>query len=150
MKRIALMTLVLASLAITAQAQSRVTNIDLEGKWKMVFDFDEDDLEEGIEDSFWLGSIVSGPMSGFVMDILEEIDIQMEFLDNGRLKVTVEAFGDKEVEYEEWYLTSDGELILGDDDDDDEVWMLDGNKLYQYDKKSKGRLEKQEVFLVKK
>ncbi len=149
MKRIALMTIVLAILAVSVQAQSRVTERDLEGKWKMIFDFDEEDLEEGIEDSFWLGSIVSGPLSGFVMDILDEIDIQMEFLEGGKLKMTVVAFGDKDVEYEEWHLTSEGELLIGDDDDD-EVWMLEGNKLYQYDKNSRGRLERQEVYLVKR
>ena len=67
----------------------------------------------------------------------------------GKLKITVDAFGEEEVEYDEWYLTSKGELIIGDDDED-EVWMLEGKKLYQYDKLSRGRLEKQEVFLVKR
>lgn len=148
MKRIALITLVGLMMVVFAQAQSKVTKSDLRGEWKMVFDFDEKDLEEGIEDSFWIGSIFSGPLSGFVMDILDEIDIQMEFLDGGKLKITVDAFGEKEVEYEEWILTSKGELLIGDDDDD-EVWLLEADKLYQYKKLSRGRLEKQEVFLVK-
>ncbi len=115
----------------------------------MVFDFDEDDMEEEIEDSFWLGSLFSGPLSSFVVDLLEDIDIQMEFLDGGKLKISVEAFGEEDVEYEEWYINSHGELILGDDDDD-EIWLFENGKLYQYDKKSKGRLEKQQVFLVRR
>lgn len=131
-----------------SQAQTKVKESDLRGEWKMVFDFDEEDLEEGIEDSFWLGSIVSGPMSGFVMSILEDIDIRMEFLDGGKLKISVEAFDDKETEYDRWRLTSKGELVIGDDDDD-EVWMLDGKKLYQYERKG-GHLERQEVYMVRK
>jgi hypothetical protein len=149
MKRIILLTAVSMILIVSAQAQSKVSKKDLRGEWKMVFDFDEEDLEEGIDDNFWLGSIISGPMSGFVMDILDEIDIQMEFLDGGKLKITVDAFGEEEVEYDKWYLTSKGELVIGDDDED-EVWMLEGKKLYQYDKLSRGRLEKQEVFLVRR
>jgi len=149
MKKFTLFLVIISFLAITANAQSKVTKSDLEGKWKMVFDFNEDNLEEEIEDSFWLGSLVSGPLSSFVIDLLEDIDIQMEFLDGGRLKISVEAFGEEDVEYEEWYINSRGELVLGDDDDD-EIWLFEDNKLYQYDKKSKGRLEKQQVFLVRR
>ena len=151
MKNFTLVLSMCLFLAFTSEAQKKVRESDLRGQWKMVFDFDEEDLEDEIEDSFWLGTIVSGPLSGFVKDILDDIEIQMEFLDGGKLKITVEAYGDEDVEYEEWYITSAGELVLGDgDDDDDEVWLLEGNKLYQYDKKSQGRLERQEVFLVRK
>jgi len=149
MKRIILLTAVWMMMIVSVQAQSKVSKNDLRGAWKMVFDFDEKDLSEEIEDNFWLGSIFSGPLSGFVMDILDKIDIQMEFMEGGKLKITVNAFGEEEVEYDDWYLTSKGELIIGDDDED-EVWMLEGNKLYQYDKLSRGRLERQEVFLVKR
>ena len=97
MKKFTLFLVIISFLAITANAQSKVTKSDLEGKWKMVFDFNEDNLEEEIEDSFWLGSLVSGPLSSFVIDLLEDIDIQMEFLDGGRLKISVEAFGEEDV-----------------------------------------------------
>ncbi len=149
MKKSAFFLILLGFLAFAVNSQSKVTEKDLEGKWKMVFDFDEDDMEEEIEDSFWLGSLFSGPLSSFVVDLLEDIDIQMEFLDGGKLKISVEAFGEEDVEYEEWYINSHGELILGDDDDD-EIWLFENGKLYQYDKKSKGRLEKQQVFLVRR
>ena len=149
MKKSTFFLILLGFLAFTANSQSKVTEKDLEGKWKMVFDFDDEDMEEEIEDSFWLGNLISGPLSSFVVDLLEDIDIQMEFLDGGRLRISVEAFGDEDVDYDEWYINSHSELVLGDDDKD-EIWLFDGNKLYQYDKKSKGRLEKQQVFLVKR
>ncbi len=149
MKKSALFLALICFLSISANAQTKVTERDLEGKWKMVFDFNEKDMKEEIEDSFWLGSLISGPLSSFVVALLEDIDIQMEFIDGGKLKITVEVFGEEDVVYEEWYINSHSELVLGDDDDD-EIWMFEDNKLYQYDKKSKGRLEKQQVFLVQR
>ena len=151
MKKSTLFLALICFLTISVNAQTKVTEYDLEGKWKMVFDFNEKDMKEEIEDDYWLGSLISGPLSHFVVDLLENIDIQMEFLNGGKLKITVEAFGEEEIVYEEWYINSHGELVLGDDDDDDdEIWMFEDNKLYQYDKKSKGRLEKQQVFLVQR
>ena len=150
MKKSTLFLALICFLTISVNAQTKVTEHDLEGKWKMVFDFNEKDMKEEIEDDYWLGSLISGPLSHFVVDLLENIDIQMEFLNGGKLKITVEAFGEEEFVYAEWYISSHGELVLGDDDDDDEIWMFEDNKLYQYDKKSKGRLEKQQVFLVQR
>ncbi len=149
MKKSVMLPLIICSLSFSAIAQSKVTDRDLEGEWKMVFDFSKKDLEEDIEDSYWLGSLFSKPLSRFVVNLLEDVDIQMEFLQEGRLKITVEAYGKEDVEYEEWYINSHGELVLGDDDDN-EIWLFEDNKLFQYDKKSKGRLEKQPVFLVRR
>ena len=134
-----------------AVSQDKVREKDLKGDWKMVIDVDFDEMEEEMEEDSWFGWAVAGAMSGLVEDILEEIDIQMKFMDGGKLKITVDAYGDEEVEYGEWYINRDGQLVIVDEDeegdDDDEVWMMDGDKLVSYEITSSGKLERQEVYM---
>ena len=148
MKSVALSLSIVLLFGLNIQAQQKVKERDLRGQWKMVFDIDEDFIEEEIEDEDlpWFGSLVAESVSGLVFNILDEIDVQFEFQDDHRLKVMVHVFGEDEVEYAKWYIDSKGALILDDDDRDDDVWLFDKGRLVAYEREN-GKLERQPVYL---
>lgn len=151
-----LTSLVLIVLCVTVGfAQDKVKERDLKGEWKMIIDIDfdeiEDEIEEDMEEESWFGWAVAGAMSGLVEDVLDEIDIKMKFMDEGKLKITVDAYGEEEIEYGEWYINGDGQLVIidedEDEDDDDDVWMMDGKNLVSFEVTSRGKLERQQVYM---
>ncbi|GJM28118.1 MAG: hypothetical protein DHS20C17_07530 [Cyclobacteriaceae bacterium] len=148
MKFAALSLLMVFLLSFGLHAQKKVKEHDLKGHWKMVFDFDEDFIEQELEDQDipWLGRFMVEGVSGFVLNILDDIDISMEFERDNKLKIIVNAFGEEEVEYAKWYIDSRGGLVLDDDDDDNDIWLFDHGKLYAYEREN-GHLERQPVFL---
>lgn len=117
--------LLLFGISLTAQAQSRVDERKLLGIWKLEIEVDKD------ADSAF-GRIVQNSVEGF----LDEIDIYMEFRKDNELVVTVNAFGEKEVEYSDWYINDAGELKIGDSEhfetDDDDVWLFRGDRLESF------------------
>ena len=116
----------------------------------MVFDFDEDYIEEALdsEDIPWFGRIVAESVTGLVFNILDEVYIQFEFQRDHRLKIIVDVFGEREVEYAHWHIDSQGGLVLDDDDDDDDVWLFEGDRLVAYEKHHR-TLKKQPIYLVR-
>lgn len=127
-----------------ANAQTRVHYKDLSGTWKLEINIDEEDLEEG--NTAW-DRIVSKTVDG----VLDEIDIYFEFKRENELRVVVDVFGEREVEYSEWHI-DDGALYFGDSehfDIDDSIWMFDGGNLAAYNEDRRGRLVKdnQNVYL---
>jgi len=150
MKSIALSLMLVLFIGFNAQAQGKVKERDLRGQWKMVFDFDEDFIEEELDskDIPWFGRMVAESVSSFVFNILDEIDIQFEFQPDHRLKILIEVFGEREVEYAHWYINSRGALVLDDDDNDDDVWLFEGDRLVAYEKYHRS-LKKQPVYLVR-
>ncbi len=148
MKSIALSILLVLLLGVNVQAQKKVKERDLKGQWQLVFDFDEEFIENELEqeDVPWLGKIIATGVSGIVLDILDEVDISFEFQKENRLKIIVDAFGEESIEYAHWYIDSQGGLILDDDDDDNDIWLFNRGKLYAYEKHH-GQLERQPVFL---
>lgn len=163
MKKLLAAFLILASSA-SAIAQDKVREKDLLGEWKLVIDVREE-IEDDIRDEDnWLAERFAKAISNFALNIVEDIDIKMDFREDGELKISVNVFGARETEYAEWEINSRGELIIKDEDrgrrsrrsrnfnigDDDDVWMMDGKRLVSYDKGYRGRLKKQsEVYLVK-
>ncbi len=152
--------------AAAVQAQSKVKERDLIGEWELVIDLDEvrDEIEEEIEEeNRWVASFARS-ISNFALDVVESIDITMDFRDNGEVKIIVEVMGEREVEYSEWFINNDGELIIEDDDDnrwrrnkssrididDADVWMMEDGKLQAYEKSRRGRLEKKKEVYMKK
>ena len=149
MKSITLSLTLILLLGFSAHGQKKVKERDLKGHWKMVFDFDEDFIEQEIdtEDVPWLGKIIASGVSGIVFEIIDEIDITFEFQENNRLKIMVDVFGEEEVEYARWHIDSKGGLVLDDDDHDgDDIWLFDKGKLYAYEKHYDG-LERQPIYL---
>jgi len=153
MKKLLLILTLFCLVNYSLTAQDKVKEKALKGEWKMVFDIDEEDLEKEIEEESWFGWMVASSVSEFVADLMDEIDIRMEFEDGGDLKITVYAFGEKEVEGAVWYINRDGELIItdeGDDDDEDEVWMFVEENLVLFEKSRSGRLEDKPVYMVRR
>lgn len=151
MKRLYTSLLMLILFTSFALGQDRVKERDVKGEWKMIIDIDYEEMEEDMEEDSWFGWVISDAVSGIVENVLDGMEIHFRFMDNGKLKVTVDVFGEEEVEYCEWFINGDGQLVIVDEDDDfsdeDEVWLLEGEDLISYHKKSDGRLERQEVFL---
>ena len=121
-----------------SQAQTRkVTEDKLKGIWKLVIDIDKDEVADEIqeEDGVFARLFVKSVL-GFVDGVLDEVDIRFEFKSNNRLKVTVNALGEEETEYSEWYINKKGRLILKDTDSfksDDDYWLFEGDVLVSYD-----------------
>lgn len=165
MKRIFTLML-LAIFCLSAQAQDKVKEKDIIGQWDLIIDLDEieEEIERDLEDEHWLASRFAKSISNFALDIVSEIDIRMDFRENGEVKISVDAFGARETEYAEWYINRDGELVIDEDDrgrrrsrgrsfnfgDDNDVWMMDGDRLVAFDRGYRGKLKKQEVYMVKR
>ncbi|MCE7992205.1 MAG: hypothetical protein HEP71_09505 [Roseivirga sp.] len=160
-----LFTLMLAAtVSVSAFSQSEVKEKDIIGQWDLIIDLDEieDEIERDLEDENWLAARFAKSISNFALDIVGEIDIRMDFREDGEVKISVNAFGARETEYAEWYINRDGELVIEDDDnrrrrdrrinigDDDDVWLMKGDKLVSYEKGYRGRLKRQEVYMVKR
>lgn len=139
MKKLLIIVPLLFLVVFANNAQGKkVKERDVLGTWRLVIDVDMEELEDDIEDEDNpFARVVMRSVSGLVDGILDNLDIYFEFRDNGRLKVTVDAFGVDEVEYSEWYINRRGELIIEDTDsfntDDDDYWMFDGDLLVAYD-----------------
>ena len=162
-----IIALMLFGAVSAVQAQSKVKEKDLIGEWELVIDLDEvrDELEEELEEEeHWLVGRFAKSISNFALDIVEGIDITMDFRDNGEVKIIIEVMGEREIEYSEWFINDDGELIIEDDDNDRwrrnrnsrvgiadaDVWMMEGGKLQAYEKGRRGRLEKKKEVYMRK
>ena len=162
-----LFTLMLAlCCCVAVQAQSRVTEKELIGEWKMILDLDEieDEIKRDLEDENWLARRFANSLADLALDLVDQVDVNLDFREGGEVRIEIDIFGHDEVEYAEWYINKDGELIIEDEDrrsrrrgrrsfhfgDDHDVWMMEGNRLVSYDRGYRGRLEKQEVYMVKR
>lgn len=152
MKKIILFALV-AFVSLSTFSQSKVKSKDIEDKtWKLVINIDEELDEakrEAEEEDSFLGEVIVNSVSGLVSGIMDELEIYMEFRANGEVKVTVEAFGEREVEYSEWSIDSKGRLHISDTDrfqtDDDDYWMMEDGVLVSFEED--GELN-ENVYLV--
>ena len=158
MKKLFALTLFM-SMSLGAMAQQKVKEKDVIGEWQLMIDIDREDIEEEIEEEEnWLARSFARSISSFALDIVESIDIEFELRPNGDLRIEVEVIGEREVEYAEWYINRDGQLIIeaeeGNDHvhiDDIDVFMMKDGKLRAYEKSKRGRLyEKEEIYLEKK
>ena len=162
MKRI-ITTLLMIGISLGAYAQSKVQEKDILGEWKLVIDV-RDEIEDDIrEEDNWLAERFAKAVANFALDIIDELDIRMDFREDGEVKIYVDVFGVHETEYASWKINKDGALEIEDDwrgrerrsrkfdiSSDHDVWMMDGKKLVAYDRGYSGRLKKQEVYMVKK
>ncbi|MFY0593484.1 hypothetical protein [Roseivirga sp.] len=168
MKKIAA-ALLLVMVGASLSAQSKVREKDILGQWDLVIDVDEarDEIEEELEEEeSWIARRFARGISNFALDIVESIDIRFDFREDGELKMSLNVLGEREVEYLEWFINKDGELIIEDDDsdrrrgrnnrsfhfsNDDDVWLMKDGKLQAFEKTRRGRLEiKEEVYLKKR
>jgi len=137
-KRILTLTLLMAAITFSVTAQKKLKYSDLEGKkWKLTIDIAEEIEEELDESDSFFERLVIKSVSGLVDNILDEIDIYFEFEKDNELKVTVYAFGDREVEYTEWWINKDGALVIDDTDNfksrHNSKWYLVDDIIVAYD-----------------
>lgn len=135
-----LILLFLTASAYHAQAQSKVSSKELIGNWKLIIDLDEEfekakeDMED--EDSF-IGEIVLSSVSGLVSGVLDQIEIYMDFQPDGEVRVIVEAFGEREIEYSEWSIDKKGRLFISDtksfSTDDSDYWLMEDGVLLLFE-----------------
>ncbi|MFT4736275.1 MAG: hypothetical protein ACI8QD_001115 [Cyclobacteriaceae bacterium] len=135
-----------------SQAQEKVTKDKLLGNWKLVIDIEEElDQEAEEEDNMFAKMIITG-VSGLVEGIMENIDVYFEFQSDGEVRIKIDAFDEREVEYAKWYISNRGELIIEDFEsdnisfDNDDVWMMDGKRLVSFD--DDGSME-ENVYMVR-
>lgn len=160
MKRLFIATMLLA-LSVSAMSQTKVKEKDILGQWKLVINVDRDDIERDLEDEHWLARRFARSVSNFALDIVEGIDVRMDFREDGEVKIRVEVMGIRETEYAEWYINRDGALVIDDDDrrgrrrdihiGDNDAWMMDGDRLVAVDHRGrKTRDNDAEVYMVKR
>ena len=122
-----------------AYSQDKVKEKHLLGNWKMIIDV-EDAFEEAKadldEDDSILGKVVLSSVSGLVSGLLDELEIYMEFLPKGELKIMVNAFGEVETEYATWSIDKDGRLFLENTESvfsgDSDYWLFHDDVLVSY------------------
>jgi len=125
--------------ALTSHAQKKLREKDLIGQWKMVINLDEgfDKAKEELEDddNEFLAKFLLGSIEGLASTILDEIDIYMDFEEGGKVRVIIEAFDEKEIEYSEWSINSKGHLLIKDGKNDIDIdhWELEDDLLVGYD-----------------
>jgi uncharacterized protein YneR len=138
-------------LVLFANAQKKkVRERDLDGVWKMVIKIDKEEVADELDDEDNIfAKIIAKSVVGIVDDVLNEIDIRFEFKSNNRLKVTVNAFGEEEVEYSEWKINKKGQLIIENVDSfdsEEDYWLFEGDILVAYDNDNDGPSEN--IYLV--
>ncbi len=116
------------------QAQTKITENFLLGTWDLTIDIDEQLREvedEARETESIFESVILSTVSGAISGILDRIDISLEFEKGGDVKIIVDAFGEREIEYTEWSIDNRGRLHIDDSEsfssDYSKVWMRDGN-----------------------
>ncbi len=113
-------------IAVPAAAQDRVDPDMLSGTWKLEIDIDPSEGESA------LARIAIKLATG----LMDEIEIRFGFMDDHRLRVMVNAFGNKDEDWSRWEITEDGYLALGNSDHfdvEDTVWYADGDRLVAFD-----------------
>lgn len=147
--------ILICSLFLTTALQAqKVKEKDLIGNWKLIINleeaFEEAEMEMKEDDSV-LGKIVLSSVSGLVTGILDEIEIYMEFKPKGELKIMVNAFGEKEVEYSSWDIDKQGRLYIKDTNsyssDDHDYWILQDDVLVSIDEGNS--VPDKNVYMVK-
>lgn len=145
------MIIPLMFLVLFANAQKKkVKERDLDGVWKLVIDIDKEEIADELDDEDNIfARIIAKSVIGIVDDVLDEIDIRFEFKSNNRLKVTVNAFGEEEVDYSTWKINKKGQLIIEEVDNfdsEEDYWLFEGDILVAYD--DDGDEPSENVYLV--
>ncbi len=130
---------VLATVSVSAQAQTKISVEDLPGEWQLVISLDEEinEAENAIE------RMAIKAAAG----LLDEIDIRLFFESDGVARLDVQAFGkDAEVDEDEdlsWEITRHGGLVLGESDrfdsGEDTIFFREGGLLVAFEQNADGK-----------
>ena len=134
-----LITAAFIAISFSAQAQ-KPNEKKLMGTWHMVIDIDAA-MKESQKDLNLFERMIVGSVSGFVDQVLEMVDITIEFKPKGKalLKVDGPDVEDKETTELTWQINANGDLIIDDYESDqahvnmDNLWRLEGDRLQSYE-----------------
>lgn len=134
-----LITAAFIAISFSAQAQ-KLNEKKLMGTWHMVIDIDAA-MKESQKDLNLFERMIVGSVSGFVDQVLEMVDITIEFKPKGKalLKVDGPDVEDKETTELTWQINANGDLIIDDYESDqahvnmDNLWRLEGDRLQSYE-----------------
>ena len=134
-----LITAAFIAISFSAQAQ-KLNEKKLMGTWHMVIDIDAA-MKESQKDLNLFERMIVGSVSGFVDQVLEMVDITIEFKPEGKalLKVDGPDVEDKETTELTWHHHPSGGIIIDDYESDqaqvnfDSIWRLEGDRLQSYD-----------------
>ncbi len=134
-----LLTLALLLINTAGFSQKKLTEKDVIGNWKMVIEIDKameeakEELEE--EEDNLLSQMILSATSGLVTGIMENIDISITFLKDGKAEVRVDAYDEKELEYTTWWIEN-GRLFIDDTESmntDNDYWVMRDGILFSVD-----------------
>lgn len=135
-KTLTLLALSLVSLSVSF-GQSKLTENELIGTWKMVIELDEDMAEldrEAKESETLLAEVILNSVSAVIEGVLDNVNIYMDFERGGRATMLIDAFDEKEDDEDtKWYIKS-GHLYIDDtdtfDSDGDDYWVMRDGVLF--------------------
>lgn len=120
---------------------------DLVGStFELVIDIDQDAIEADLDDASFFAEMIGDAVLNLVDNVLEGIDITLEFKRNHEVIIEVEAFGTHEINYSTWQI-EDGYLFIEDENENhhfksDDKWVKKGDRIVSVD-------ENEHVFLKK-
>ena len=134
-----LILVALMSISSNAVAQ-KFNEKQLMGSWDMVIDIDAA-MKDAKKDLNLFEKMIVSSVSGFVDQVLELVDITIEFKPKGKalLKVDGPDVEDKETTELSWQINPNGDLIIDDFESDqahvnmDNIWRLEGDRLQSYE-----------------
>jgi hypothetical protein len=132
----------------------KINEKELMGSWHMVIDIDAA-MKEAKKDLNIFEKMLVGSVSGFVDQVLEMVDITIEFMPKGKALLTVDGpdVQEKEVTELTWRHDPSGGITIDDYESDqaqvdfDSIWRLEGDRLQSYE--ADGTLEKH-VYMIRK
>jgi hypothetical protein len=134
MKKILILAILTIATFSNAIGQSKLSDGDVLGTWKMVIELDEvlDDLKKEAEESETLiAEVIMKSVSGIVEGVMDRVQIYIDLERGGKATVRVNAFEeDSDDEDTKWYIKSGRLYIENTDNFDSDVkgnwYMRDG------------------------
>jgi len=153
--RTSIVLLLFLTASFSTLAQEKVTERDILGQWKFIIDVGDEEMEEineDMEDENLLVQAFAKSISGFVFDVIQGIDIEFQFEENGVLRTYTDVLNQSDYERGEWSINEYGGLEFDTDveinDSKEKAWFLLDDILVLCDKKGKG-IEEEKVYLVR-
>lgn len=139
--------ILLLSLSLSTQGQSRIYEKDLLGTWKLVMDIEGimKEAKEEVDGEGILTQLFVGSVTGFVSNLAKNVGIYLDFQKNGIAKITINALGEVDTKEAPYVIDSKGRLIIEDAEnfttDRKGYWLMKDDKLLNYDSTDDGMEE---------
>lgn len=153
--RLLFLNLLILAASLSTYAQEKVTEKDILGEWKFIIDVgdeEREEIKEELEDDNLLVQAFAKSISGFVFDVIQGIDIEFHFEENGLLRTYTDVLNQADYERGEWTINEYGGLEFDTDvefnDSKEKAWFLLDDILVLCDKEGRA-VEEEKVYLVR-